>query len=131
MTSLGIGKFGIVTTGKIWEDALSTGVRRFFGVSSGNSMKFAGIATTGLTAGELHDLDASTVRERVRSAAGKLVRDHVGIKAICVGCAGMVGFGDAIREGVRGVLGEEGDGIHIVEGVSACLQWLISICRLR
>ncbi|KAF8076839.1 Asp/Glu/hydantoin racemase [Lyophyllum atratum] len=131
MTSLGIGNFGIVTTGKIWEEALSKGVDRFLGIRTGaSSTKFLGVASTGLTAGELHNLDASTVREKIRMATEELVREHEGVQAICVGCAGMVGFDDAIRAGIRSVLGEVGDDIRIVDGVAAGLQWLISTCRL-
>ncbi|KAF9012113.1 hypothetical protein BDZ89DRAFT_1077487 [Hymenopellis radicata] len=131
MASLGLGKFGIVTTGKVWEAALTRGVERFLGIEGSNSTKFAGVESTGLTAAQLHDFDPDTVRRNIELATVRLVEKEKDIKAICVGCAGMVGFDDAIRRGVATVLGEDGGhDIRIVEGVAAGVQWLISACRL-
>lgn len=133
--SLGIGKFGIVTTGKVWEEYLTRGVNRFLGLEPdvvGGSTKFAGVATTGLTAGQLHELDPGMVSGRITDATREFVERHRDVKALCVGCAGMVGFEDAIRKGVVSVLGEdEGQQVRIVEGVAAGIQWLFSVCRLR
>ncbi|ESK84732.1 tubulin gamma chain [Moniliophthora roreri MCA 2997] len=49
-------KFGIVSTGSIWESALLKGVNAFLASSSPN-IKFAGVETTGLSAIELHKFE--------------------------------------------------------------------------
>ncbi|KAF8911203.1 hypothetical protein CPB85DRAFT_1375941 [Mucidula mucida] len=114
MASLGLGKFGIVTTGKVWEAALTHGVERFLGIEGYNSTKFVGVASTGLTAAQLHDFDPDIVRRNIELATARLVEKEKDIK---------------LSAGVATALGEEVHDICIVEGVAAGVQWLISACR--
>ncbi|KAI0311513.1 hypothetical protein OF83DRAFT_1068669, partial [Amylostereum chailletii] len=114
--------FGIVSTGRIWESALSDAVGEFLG---SQSSRFAGCETTGLIATELHDLPTEDVCARMADAAARLV-GRGRVRVICLGCAGMVGLEGAVREGVVRVLGEEeGANVRIVDGVVAGIQWLI------
>ncbi|KAF2806480.1 uncharacterized protein BDZ99DRAFT_95938 [Mytilinidion resinicola] len=53
-------RFGIVSTGKVWEGILSEAVADFLGAAS--AARFAGVETTGLTATGLHDAPAEEVR---------------------------------------------------------------------
>lgn len=128
MASVGVGKFGIVTTGHLWEAELTGAVRRFLG---GESDKFAGVATTGMTAAELHKLDPYTVQARIRACTANFVRLHPDVRALCMGCAGMAGLDEAIRLGAVDALGpEKGIAIRIVDGIAAGVQWLVSICTM-
>ncbi|KDN39434.1 hypothetical protein RSAG8_08840, partial [Rhizoctonia solani AG-8 WAC10335] len=106
-------KFGIITTGKVWEALLTDALGRFLGAT--NSTRFAGVMSTGYTAGELHQVPQADVYRKIGKAAKVLVEDR-GARAICLGCAGMVGMKDAITE----ALGEKWAGkITIVDGVRA------------
>lgn len=126
--------FGIVSTGKVWEDALRTAVDEMLGVGTGGSARFAGCRTTGLNASELHDLPAEKVRGKMKEATVKLVRDgkeqKKDVRAICLGCAGMVGLEEAVREACMEELGdEEGKRVAIVDGVKAGVGTLITLAR--
>uniref|UniRef100_A0A0W0G1D2 Uncharacterized protein n=1 Tax=Moniliophthora roreri TaxID=221103 RepID=A0A0W0G1D2_MONRR len=59
-------KFGIVSTGSIWESALLKGVNAFLASSSPN-IKFAGVETTGLSAIELHKFERVFTNSNHRS----------------------------------------------------------------
>ncbi|RLL95350.1 hypothetical protein CFD26_101047 [Aspergillus turcosus] len=95
--------FGIVTTGSIWRDELTRAVAEMI-VNSGDSdrstARFAGVETTGLTAGELHTTPAEEVRRRISDATERLIKStsHP-LSAICMGCAGMAGMEEAVRDG--------------------------------
>ncbi|KAL0566054.1 gamma-tubulin [Marasmius crinis-equi] len=120
--------FGIVSTGHVWEEALSDGVNRLLGGNS--SGVFAGVTTTGLNARELHELPDDQVKSKMADAAGALA-SRGNVKVICLGCAGMVGLDDAVRQGVYRILGEErGKEVKIVDGVASGIQWLIGAARL-
>ncbi len=126
-------RFGIVSTGKIWEEALATAVGEFLvgstsvpSAMSGSdsvllygSPRFAGCETTGLNATELHDLPVEEVRKKMKEATVRLLKREGGrVAAICLGCAGMVGLESAVREGCIEVFGEEeGKEVRIVDGV--------------
>jgi Asp/Glu/hydantoin racemase len=70
-------KFGIVSTGKVWEKILSDAVEVFLGTRS--KTRFAGVETTGLNATELHDAPAEEVRRKMKDATKRLVKsDRVG-----------------------------------------------------
>jgi len=129
--------FGIVSTGAIWESALTVAVEGFLGAKS--SQRFAGVETTGLNASELHDLPAEEVRAKMVDATRRLLRRGGGVggesrgagggvKAICLGCAGMAGLDDAVREACVLELGEErGREVSIVDGVKAGVGVLIGL----
>lgn len=129
-------RFGIVTTGAVWDRILSQGVADFLGGtgygtpgggSRGEGGKFAGVETTGLTAVELHSTPPDEVTRRLKEAVKRLIRrsrsgDSSGgeLRAVCLGCAGMVGFDEAVRQGCVEELGPEaGARISIVDGVKA------------
>ncbi|KAK7452123.1 Protein dcg1 [Stygiomarasmius scandens] len=137
-----VPSFGIVSTGKIWEEALSSAVHTFLGtrssiLSDSNPVelkRFAGVETTGLTATELHDLPADEIRSKMSDAAARLVLSDARkkVRVICLGCAGMTRLEGAVREGVVRALGdEEAREVMIVDGVLAGVNWLIGVCRMR
>lgn len=122
-------RFGIVSTGKVWEETLSAGVENLLGAQGGN---FAGVETTGLTAVELHTTPASVVAESMKEAVKRLLRREQGkVRVICLGCAGMAGMEELVREASVEELGaEEGERVKIVDGVKvgvAILQGLVQV----
>jgi len=113
-------KFGIVSTGKVWEKLLSEAVNGLPKLDHGLAReRFEGIETTGLSATELHDADPKLVRQKVKDATKRLVQlGDVG--AVCLGCAGMAGMDEIVREGCIEALGQEkGERVKIVDGVQA------------
>lgn len=111
-------KFGIVTTGQVWETLLTNALHDFLGATA--STRFAGVATTGYTAIELHQVSQELVYRRIGEGARSLVEEK-GARAICLGCAGMVGMEEAIVE----ALGEEWSGkVSIIDGVQAGVHLL-------
>ena len=125
--------FGIVSTGKVWEDALTQAVHAFVGTGDRGSDKYVGCETTGLNATELHDLPSDEVRGKMMEATKRLVqrggKDQAGpVQAICLGCAGMVGLDEAVRPAWIDVLGKEkGQRISIVDGVKAGVGSLVGL----
>jgi Asp/Glu/hydantoin racemase len=98
-------KFGIVSTGLVWESLLSIGVNEAFGFGVGSSMLcFAGVETTGLNATDLHDSPADEVRQRMTDATKRLL--NKGAKVVCLGCAGMAGMDRIVRDACVQELGE-------------------------
>lgn len=124
--------FGIVSTGKVWETALQDAVHEMFGVSK--TQRFAGCQTTGLNASELHDLPAGQVRGKMKEATKRLLHDgktaSTNVRAICLGCAGMVGLEEAVREACIEDLGEDASkNIAIIDGVKAGVGQLLTLAR--
>jgi Asp/Glu/hydantoin racemase len=121
-------RFGIVSTGKAWEDGLMEAVHAFFG---GKGLeRYAGTETTGLNATELHDLPAEEVQRKMKQATRRLLKEGK-VGAVCLGCAGMVGLEEAVREGCIEELGEERGGrVYIVDGVQAGTAQLFGNARL-
>lgn len=124
--------FGIVSTGKIWEAALKDAVHEMFGVT--DTQRFAGCQTTGLNASELHDLPAEQVKGKMKEATKRLLQDGKAagseVKAICLGCAGMVGLEEAVREACTEELGEErSKHVAIIDGVKAGVGQLLTLAR--
>lgn len=132
-------RFGIVSTGKVWEDGLTEAVRAFLGhgdvpadkaASSSLPMaRYAGTETTGLNATELHELPAEEVRAKMMEATKRLLR-RGDVGAVCLGCAGMVGLDEAVRQACVEELGEErGKRVHIIDGVKAGVAQLVGHAR--
>lgn len=123
-------KFGIVSTGKVWETILTDAVQDFLGTgSSGVSKRFAGVETTGLNATELHDAPAEEVRRKMKDATKRLLRKG-DVGAVCLGCAGMAGMDEIVRSAAIEELGEErGRRVRIVDGVKAGAAWLEGAVR--
>lgn len=109
-------KFGIVSTGSQWEGILDDAVNALLGAGSPGSQRYAGTATTGMNANELHDAPKDEVRKHMKSATKTLLEK--GARAICLGCAGMAGLDGLVREACVEALGEEeGERVRIVDGV--------------
>jgi Asp/Glu/hydantoin racemase len=139
--------FGIVSTGSIWSEALADAVDEFFLLNTrhgkekgtGNaSSRFYGCETTGLNADQLHVLPAAEVRVKMMEATARLLKKGMqsqsqgksSVKAICLGCAGMVGLEEAVRTACVEVLGEEGGKeVVIVDGVKAGVGVLYGLAR--
>ncbi|KAM3072222.1 hypothetical protein ACMFMG_008679 [Clarireedia jacksonii] len=122
--------FGIVSTGKYWEKVLGEGVRQFLGVEDGvECERFKGVETTGLNAGELHSVEPEIVRKKMKDAVKRLVggRD---CSAICLGCAGMAGMDEMVREALDEELGiEDSENVYIVDGVKAGIVYLEGLLK--
>lgn len=122
-------KFGIVSTGKVWEAILSDATVAFLGTGSEASKRFAGVETTGLNATDLHDAPAEEVRKRMKAAVKRLLRKGK-VGAICLGCAGMAGMDEMVREACVEELGEvDGKRVRVVDGVMAGVAWLEGAVR--
>ncbi|ORY92738.1 Asp/Glu/hydantoin racemase [Leucosporidium creatinivorum] len=120
--------FGIVSTGKVWEELLSTGVANQLGAET--SRRFAGVETTGLTAVELHDAPAEEVREKMKDATKRLLR-RGNVGAVCLGCAGMAGMEEMVREACVEEKGEkEGRDVRIIDGAKAGVALLEGLVKL-
>ncbi|KAJ5852411.1 Asp/Glu/hydantoin racemase [Penicillium soppii] len=127
------GNFGIVTTGAAWKEELTNGVQAAlgYGDDDGESSHFAGVETTGLTAVELHTTEPEEVRRRIIEATRILLQNSkVPVKVVCLGCAGMAGMEEAVREGCIQQYGErEGRRVRIVDGVVAGAGNLITALK--
>ncbi|PIB01563.1 hypotheticalsprotein [Cercospora beticola] len=118
-------KFGIVSTGSQWEEILGDAVTALLGGSSG---RYAGCRTTGLNADQLHTAPKDEVDQKMKVAAKKLLEE--GAKAICLGCAGMAGMDQTVRDACIEALGEEeGRRIKIFDGVVAGVAFLEGALR--
>jgi Asp/Glu/hydantoin racemase len=107
-------KFGIVSTGKQWEGIMDDAVASLLG--SNTSSRYAGTETTALNAVELHSTEKSEVDRRMKDATKRLLAK--GARAICLGCAGMAGMDQTVREACVEYLGEEnGSRVRIIDGV--------------
>ena len=117
-------KFGIVSTGKVWEKLLGDGVMQMLGTASGSSdSPFAGIETTGLNATELHDAPQEEVKRKIKQATRRLV-DRGNVKVVILGCAGMAGMDEWVRE-------EVDERVKIVDGLKAGVGALQGLVRGR
>ncbi|KAL4806671.1 tubulin-domain-containing protein [Aspergillus unguis] len=123
--------FGIVTTGSSWKTELSNAVSDMLvksGDHRGSSNRFAGVETTGLTAVELHTTAPEEVRRRIIEATEKLIKStQRPVSAICLGCAGMAGMEEAVREGcIRAYGRKQGSRVKIVDGVVSGAGMLVT-----
>lgn len=125
-------KWGIVTTGKFWEDHLSNGANRFIGQDEGAAnTKFAGVFSTGLNAGDFHTVPESEVRAKLKAATKKLL-DTGSVSCVVMGCGGMAGLEDIIRETAVEVYGEEeAASLYIIDGVKAGVLQLAQTVQSR
>lgn len=116
------GVWGIVTTGKFWEDHLSEAVKSFLGQSTEHSnLKFSGVFSTGLTAGSFHGghVTPEVIRAKIKEATQALLRTGT-VQCVAMGCAGMAGLEDIIREAIKDEYGpERAAGVYVIDGVRA------------
>ncbi|TDL16941.1 hypothetical protein BD410DRAFT_754926 [Rickenella mellea] len=121
----GGGSWGIISTGKVWEELLTNAVTggsmgtegEGHGVQlSGLVAGFMGVETTGLSAAELHEADPQLVKTRVKEAVTRLLGRRENVTAVLLGCAGMAGMEGWVAEAVA----EYGaQGVSIIDGVKA------------
>ncbi|KAI9759802.1 MAG: hypothetical protein M4579_002101 [Chaenotheca gracillima] len=111
-------RFGIVSTGKIWSGLLPDAIEEFLG---GPSARFAGVETTGMSAGELHKLNTTEVQSRMVTATQKLMK-RGGVDVILLGCAGMVGLEEVVRAAA-------GEGTFVVDGAKAAVGILVGLVK--
>ncbi|KAI1810452.1 hydantoin racemase [Poronia punctata] len=127
-------KWGIVTTGKFWEDHLSDGVKHFLGVETDqDNVKFAGVESTGLNAGDFHHgVDPEVIRQKLKQATHRLL-EKGDVHVIVMGCAGMAGLEEIIREAAREKLGDEfaHSTLHVVDGVRAGIMQIDHMIRYQ
>ncbi|KAI8948846.1 hydantoin racemase [Xylaria longipes] len=131
-------KWGIVTTGKFWEAHLSDGVGAFLGAKTtqdGNA-KFAGVESTGLNASDFHHgVDPAVVRHKLKTATKRLLGAG-DVTVVVMGCAGMAGLEEIIREAASEEQGDEFayEKLHVIDGVRAGIMqvdYMIRNQRLR
>ena len=117
-------RFGIVSTGKVWERLLGGAVLEMLGSGKGEMGKnerFAGVETTGLNATELHSTPQEEVKRRIKEAARRLM-ERGNIKVVILGCAGMAGMDEWVRE-------EASEDVKIVDGVKAGVGNLLALIK--
>ncbi|KAI5457478.1 Asp/Glu/hydantoin racemase [Mariannaea sp. PMI_226] len=124
-------KWGIVTTGKFWEDHLGSGVKGFFGqdIKSEND-RFAGVYSTGLNASDFHTVPPEQVQARLQDAARKLFSSG-NVSCVVMGCGGMAGLEDTIRKTAVKEYGKAGEQVYIIDGVKAGILQLEQTIRSR
>ncbi|KAF9880666.1 hydantoin racemase [Colletotrichum karsti] len=125
-------KWGVVTTGDFWEKHLSDGVNGYLGqaVQTDNT-KFGGVMTTGLTAGDFHHVSPAEVKVKLEQATKRLLASG-DVGCVVMGCAGMAGLEEIIRDSATEVYGKEkGSRIFIVDGVKAGILQLEQAIRSR
>lgn len=114
-------KWGIITTGQWWESHLAEGVHDFLGLPEGSpaTRKFAGVFSTGLTAGDFHGgISQEVIRSKLKEAAKQLLQAG-SVDVIVMGCAGMAGLEDLLREAAIEEYGQAATYVHIVDAVKA------------
>ncbi|KFA67958.1 hypothetical protein S40285_03553 [Stachybotrys chlorohalonatus IBT 40285] len=126
----GESSWGIVTTGKFWEQNLSDGVRHFLGREIAERT-FAGVFSSGLKAGDFHNVSPEQVNKKLREAAEQLLRSRA-IGCVVMGCAGMAGLETIIRDTVDDVYaGQTTPKVYIVDGVKAGVMQLEQIIHSK
>ncbi|EGO60052.1 hypothetical protein NEUTE1DRAFT_119348 [Neurospora tetrasperma FGSC 2508] len=127
-------KWGIVTTGKYWEEHLTVGIKKFLGQEEegGNNTKFAGVQTTGLDAGDFHgDIPKEVIDAKLAEATRKLLQAG-DVECVVMGCAGMAGLEQIIRRTAIKEYGEErGKKVMVVDGVRAGVGLVAEMVKNR
>ncbi|RSM03897.1 hypothetical protein CDV31_010297 [Fusarium ambrosium] len=118
-------RWGIVTTGKWWEEHLSNGVKKLVGQKGdGINDKFAGVFSSGLTAGDLHTVSPEIVKEKLKEATRELLSSGM-VSVVVMGCAGMAGLEEIIRSTAVEMYGKaDGNLVYIIDGAKAGVMQL-------
>jgi len=114
-----IRRWGIVTTGRVWEQLLNEAIKNYLNIDAWKGV--FRVETTGMNAGELHELPREKVRERLAQATKRLVEwgeGCGGLKVVILGCAGMSELEDIVRQTV-------GPDVKVIDGVKA------GVCSLQ
>ncbi|ROV88953.1 hypothetical protein VMCG_10124 [Cytospora schulzeri] len=114
--------WGIITTGKFWEDHLTAGLKNYLGQSvEHNNSLFLGVHSTGLDAGDFHgdEVSPELIQRRLKEATKRLL--HKGpVHCIVMGCAGMAGLEDIIRSTIWDEYPQElAQRVYVIDGVRA------------
>jgi allantoin racemase len=107
-------RFSIVTTSDRWRPLLQEGLRAL-----SVEARCASVRSTGLAVLDLERLPAELVRERLCAAAYEALEQD-GAEVICLGCAGMAGLDEAMRQAT---------GVPVVDGVRAAVALLTGLVR--
>lgn len=113
--------WGIVTTGKFWEDHLTAGLKNYLGQSGEqNNGLFLGVHSTGLDAGDFHgDVPPEVVHRRLKEATKRLLRRGYA-QCVVMGCAGMAGLEDMVRCTIwEEYPAELAERVYVIDGVRA------------
>lgn len=125
-------KWGIVTTGKFWEKHLRNGVQHFLGAAEADTnSKFAGVESTGLNASDFHHgVSPDVVNQKIREATKRLLRKGQ-VTCVVMGCAGMAGMEDQIRNAAAEEVDREfaTKALNVVDGVAAGVMQLEQVVR--
>ncbi|KAH7325725.1 Asp/Glu/hydantoin racemase [Stachybotrys elegans] len=123
--------WGVVTTGKFWEDHLSDGVKAFVGQAPAEpNHRFAGVYSTGLAAGDFHHVSPEQVSQKLRDATKRLLLSGP-VGCVVMGCAGMAGLEAIIRSVIDEVYQDKTRKVYIIDGVKAGTMQLEQIVRSR
>ncbi|KAF7560650.1 hypothetical protein G7046_g3503 [Stylonectria norvegica] len=124
--------WGIVTTGKFWEKHLSDGVKALIGQEqTGTNNKFAGVFSTGLTAGDFHSLPPEEIKAKIKETTKKLLAPG-NVSCVVMGCGGMAGLEDIIRSTAIELYGDlDGSRLYIIDGVKAGILQLEQTIRSK
>lgn len=125
-------KFGIVTTGAAWVPILTAGVNDYLGLPASEvplSARFKGVASTGLSAEQLHTTPQEEVRERVVKATRQLVADG-DVAVVVLGCAGMAGMDKWVEDACVEELGRKATSlVRVVDGIKAAVALAVEEAR--
>jgi Asp/Glu/hydantoin racemase len=111
-------RFAIVTTGKAWETLLLDGVGELLGARA----RCRSVESTGLDADQLHRVGEEELHKRLKEATMRALEGGE-VEVVCLGCAGMVGLGGAVRAAAK----EMGRTIRVVDGVEAGVGMLLGL----
>ncbi|KAL2884987.1 hydantoin racemase [Ceratocystis lukuohia] len=125
-----IPRWGIITTGKFWEKHLAEGVANYLQVEPDQNPYFAGVFSTGLNAGDFHNIDPDTVEQRLCQAVERLL-DVGNVQSIVMGCAGMAGLEDIIRSAIARKYGDKSKDVVIIDGLKSGLTELAAIVEAQ
>lgn len=116
----------------MWQRILGRALRgEVLGVDKADDV-FGGTETLGLNAGDLHEEGGEgKVKRKVQDAVGRLFEEEAEcnwtLGVVVLGCAGMAGMEDWIREEVK----RRGRQIRVVDGVKAGVGILQGLVRGR
>ncbi|KAL1897269.1 hypothetical protein Cpir12675_002373 [Ceratocystis pirilliformis] len=125
-----IPRWGIVTTGKFWEKHLAEGVADYLQIEPDQNPYFAGVFSTGLNAGDFHNIEPDTVEQRLCQAVERLL-DVGNVQSIVMGCAGMAGLEDIIRSAIARKYGDKSKDVVIIDGLRSGLTKLAAIVEAQ
>ena len=102
---------------------MAEGVTDFLGcqvTAETQNTKFAGVFSTGLNAGDFHHVSPEEVRKRLKAATEDILKAGSKITCVVMGCGGMAGLEEIIRDTTEEYYGSGTlKRFHVVDGVKA------------